>query len=154
MRIENTSDPFRVCGSCKRAWLTWDGFVQDPAVRLLGLQSLAAKPDCNLLVFEHSCGSSISVLARRLRYLLPEVESDVPLPVLFGTDQCRGHCRSLKDLEACDAPCGNIRDRVLMLLVQCLKKTAQQSAKTRGKRQIASRVDHSGATETAGSDQI
>jgi len=128
MGIESASGPFRVCGACKRAWPTWDGFVQDPAVRLRGLQSLAAEPGSNLLVFEHSCGSSISVLARRLRHLLPELESDAPLAVLFGTEQCRGHCRLLKDLEACDAPCGNVRDRALILIIQCLKKTAEQSA--------------------------
>ena len=121
MATESTPGPFQVCGSCKRAWLTWDGFVEDPAVRLLGLQSLAAAPAANLLVFEHSCGSSISVLARRLRHLLPEVESDGPLPVLFGTEQCHGHCRLLADLEACVAPCGNVRDRALILLIQCLK---------------------------------
>ena len=127
MGSECAPGPFQVCGACKRAWTTWDAFVRDPAVRLLGLQSLAAQSGCNLLVFEHSCGSSISVLARRLRYLLPEPESDAPLPVLFGTSECRGHCRFLKDLEACVAPCGNVRDRALILLVQCLKKAAEQS---------------------------
>jgi len=129
METESAAAPFRVCGACKSAWPTWDGFVQDPSVRLLGLQSLAAEPGSNLLVFEHSCGSSISVLARRLRYLLPELESDAPLAVLFGTGECRGHCRLLKDLEACDAPCGNVRDRALILLIQALKKTAGQSAR-------------------------
>ena len=121
MGIDSAPRPFQVCGACKRAWPTWDGFVRDPAVHLRGLQSVASHPGGNLLVFEHSCGSSISVLARRLRPLLPEVESDAALPVLFGTGQCRGHCRLLKDLEACDAPCGNVRDRALILLIQCLK---------------------------------
>ena len=124
MGIESTSDPFRICGACKCAWSTGDGFVQDPEVRLLGLQSLAAEPGCNLLVFEHRCGSSISVLARRLRYLLPEPEPAVPLPVLFGARECRGHCRLLKDLEACDAPCDNVRDRALILFIQSLKNPA------------------------------
>jgi len=128
MGVESASGAFQVCGACKHDWPTWDGFVRDPAVRLLGFQCLAAEPGCNLLVFEHSCGSSISVLARRLRHLLPEVESDAPLPVLFGTDRCRIHCRSLQDLEACDAPCGNVRDRALILLIQCLKNTARQTA--------------------------
>ncbi|HXK01112.1 MAG TPA: hypothetical protein VMS37_01840 [Verrucomicrobiae bacterium] len=122
--MDSASGPFKVCGSCRRAWPTWDGFVQDPDVRLLGLQSLATHPGSNLIVFEHSCGSSISVLARRLRHLLPEPDSGAPLPVLFGTAECRGHCRSLQDLEACDAPCANVRDRALVLLIHCLKKAA------------------------------
>ena len=39
----------------------------------------------------------------------------------MGTAECRGHCRYLHDLEACDAPCSNARDRKLILLVQSLK---------------------------------
>src|SRR5271157_460536 len=126
---ESGSGLFQVCGACKQEWATWDGFIQDPAVRLLGLQSLAAEADCNLLVFEHRCGSSISVLARRLRHLIPELEVEGPLPVLFGTTECRRHCRFLADLEACDARCGNVRDRTLILLVQCMKSAARSSAR-------------------------
>jgi len=114
--------PFQICGSCKRAWATWDSFVLDPTVRLLGLQSELALPDVNLLVFEHGCGSSISILSRRLRHLLPEPQPGEPTVRLMGTAECRGHCRYLNDLEACDAPCSNARDRSLILLVQCMKK--------------------------------
>jgi len=122
MTIECAVGPFQVCGSCRRAWSTWDRFVLDPAVRLLGLQSEITRPDVNLLVFEHGCGSSISILSRRLRHLLPESEPGDPPTSLRGTDQCRGHCLHLEDLEACDAPCNNARDRKLILLVQRMKK--------------------------------
>jgi len=124
MGVQSVSGPFQLCGACKRTWASWHEFVADPAVRLLGLQSVAAGPDCNLLVFEHRCGSSISLLARRLRHLLPEPESEAPLPLLFGTDQCQGHCLHLEDLEACVARCRNVRDRALISLVQSLKKMA------------------------------
>ena len=78
MSVERAAGPFQICGSCRRAWPTWDNFVLDPDVRLLGLQSEIAKPDVNLLVFEHSCGSSISILSKRLRHLLPEPEPGDP----------------------------------------------------------------------------
>jgi hypothetical protein len=122
MSVECVTGPFQICGSCKRAWATWDSFVLDPAVRLLGLQSEIALPDVNLLVFEHGCGSSISILSRRLRHLLPEPQPGDPTVRLMGTAQCREHCLHLKDLEACDAPCSNARDRKLILLVQRMKK--------------------------------
>ncbi|MGA2266939.1 MAG: hypothetical protein ABSH44_00590 [Bryobacteraceae bacterium] len=128
MTVECAAGPFQICGACKRAWPTWDQFVLDPAVRLLGLQSMLTNPDVNLLVFEHSCGSSISILSRRLRHLLPEPEPGDPTVRLLGTTECRGHCRLLGDLEACDAPCSNARDRKLILLVQRMKKEAQESA--------------------------
>jgi len=102
--------------------------VVDPAVRLLGLQSEIAYPDLNLLIFEHSCGSSISILSRRLRYLLPEPGPGDPTVRLMGTDHCRGHCRRLGDLEQCDAPCSNARDRKLILLVQRMKREALEES--------------------------
>ena len=98
----------------------------DPAVRLLGLQAVITNPDFNALVFEHHCGSSISILARRLRHFLPEPEGEAPV-MLMGTEQCRGHCRLLEDLEACDAPCSNARDRKLILLIQRMKNEARTS---------------------------
>jgi hypothetical protein len=124
MTVECAARPFQMCGSCKCAWSTWDSFVLDPAVRLLGLQSVITNPDINLLVFEHGCGSSISILSRRLRHLLPEPQAGAPSARLLGTDQCRGHCLLLEDLAACDAPCSNARDRELILLVQRMKKDA------------------------------
>jgi hypothetical protein len=99
-------------------------------VRLLGLQAVINIPDINLVVFEHSCGSSISILSKRLRHLLPEPEPGSPAVRLLGTDQCRGHCLRLEDLERCDAPCSNARDRELILLVQRLKKEAALSKKS------------------------
>ena len=122
MDVVRAAGTFQVCGSCRRTWSTWDGFVRDAAVRLLGLQSEIARPDFNLLVFEHGCGSSISILCRRLRHLLPEPQFGGPAARLLGTEQCRGHCLHLEDLEVCDAPCSNARDRELILLVQRMKK--------------------------------
>ena len=124
MPIERAVGPFQVCGSCRCAWSTWESFVLDPAVRLLGLQSEITLPDVNMLVFEHGCGSSISILSRRLRHLLPEPEPGNPKVRLLGSDECRGHCLHLVDLEACDAHCSNARDRKLILLVQRMKRGA------------------------------
>jgi len=122
MSEEFAAGPFQVCGACRCVWPTWDGFVLDPSVRLLGLQSSLTNPDVNLLVFEHGCGSSVSVLSRRLRHLLPQPEPGAPHAWLMGTETCRGHCRHLEDLEACDAPCINARDRSLILLLQRMKR--------------------------------
>lgn len=122
MATELATGVFQTCGSCKRAWPTCESFLLDPEVRLLGLQPVLSNPDYNLLVFEHRCGSSVSILTPRLRHLLPEEERDIPPHRLFGTDQCQKHCLRLEDLEQCDAPCTNARDRKLILLVQRLKQ--------------------------------
>jgi hypothetical protein len=95
--------------------------VRDPAVRLIGLQAGPNDPDLNLLVFEHRCGSSISIRAARLRHLVPDPGTN---DKLYASADCRGHCRRLEDLAACDRPCINARDRNLILLVQSMKSAA------------------------------
>ncbi|HYW41285.1 MAG TPA: hypothetical protein VE959_00425 [Bryobacteraceae bacterium] len=129
MDVECAARPFQICGSCRGVWVTWDSFVMDPAVRLLGLQAVITNPEINLLVFEHGCGSSISILSRRLRHLLPAPEPGDPTARLLGTDQCRRHCVRLEDLELCDAPCSSARDRRLIRLLQQMKKEAGGSQK-------------------------
>jgi hypothetical protein len=128
MGVDCAAGPFKICGSCRCTWLSWDRFVLDPAVRLLGLQAAMDNPDFNVLVFEHVCGSSMSILTPRLRHLLKEPEPGEAAGRLLGTEQCQGHCRLLEDLQACDAPCSNARDRKLILLVQRMKKEAEASA--------------------------
>jgi hypothetical protein len=113
--------PFRACGSCSRIWLGWEEFVLDPELRLLGLQAVPERLDASVLVFEHRCGSSVSVLTRRLRHLLPEPPA-ADWPSLRGTEECPGHCLSLEDLAACDRPCSNARDRDLIKIVQRLRE--------------------------------
>ncbi len=97
-------------------------------MRLLGLQALVGLPDANVLIFEHGCGSSVSILTHRLRYLLHEPGPGDARSRLLGTEQCRGHCLVLGDLEACDRPCSNARDRGLIRLVQRMKAETRPSA--------------------------
>ena len=110
---------FKTCGSCRQNWSSWEDFAYDPALRLLGLQAIAGVPDASLLVFEHRCGSSVSVLTRRLRHLVPDHEA-AGWPSLRGTDECAGHCMQLGDNSACPRRCRNARDRALIGLVMRL----------------------------------
>ena len=112
--------PVKVCGSCGRPWRDWDDFLADPQLRLLGLQAVTRMPDANLLVFEHRCGSSVSLLTKRLRHLIPEHPADA-WPSLRGTEECRRHCLSLDDHAPCDRCCTHARDRDLLRLVEELQ---------------------------------
>ena len=115
---------FKVCGACLRPWPTWEDFVADPGVKLLGLQALPDVPDASVLVFEHRCGSSISVLTKRLLHLLPLPDAgEEDWPSLRGTDECRRHCLSLADHAPCDRQCRNARDRELLTLVEGIHAT-------------------------------
>lgn len=117
--------PFVSCGSCHTVWESWRDCLLDPHLRLLGMQAVGNLPQANLLVFEHRCGSSVSVLARRLRFLLAGDVEQTPgtgMPALLGTEECRTHCLQLEDLAACDRRCANAGDRRLALLVAEIKR--------------------------------
>ncbi len=122
MGADSGARPFQTCGACKYAWSTWEDFVRDPGVRLVGLQAFQANTDYNLLVFEHRCRGSVSILTPRLRHLLPPPSPDDPKVRLLGTHDCRGHCNYLEDQEMCDAACSSARDRKLILLVRQMKQ--------------------------------
>ena len=118
----NSNSQFQKCGSCGLSWDQWPDFILDSNIRPIGFQAIPGLPDANLLVFEHRCGSTISVLAKRLRHILADSEHAADLPVLFDTDRCCGHCRFLDDLERCDRLCINARDRRLMLMLLKMKR--------------------------------
>jgi hypothetical protein len=126
---KKTRHAFKTCGSCRKSWEHWQDFVLDPGVRILGFQAIDSLPDANLLVFEHKCGSSISLLAKKLRHLLDEHGEREKLPVLFGSETCRKHCRLIEDLEACDRPCANSRDRMLIQMLIRMKRARAHKPK-------------------------
>ena len=107
-------EPFRACGACGKRWPTAAAFLDDGALVVVGLQVAAHLPEANLIVFEHGCGSSVSVRTSRLRFLLPDPTEGAHATDLFDTEQCQQLCRQLAEWAACDRPCVNARDRHLL----------------------------------------
>ena len=122
--VQSGENPFRTCGCCGQVWQSWKDFVHDPGLRLLGLQAKGTLPEANLLVFEHRCGSSVSALTSRFRQLLPDSQDISGWSSLRGTEQCSGYCLQLENLEQCDRPCINARDRRLILHLMGMKRQA------------------------------
>jgi hypothetical protein len=120
--------PVRVCGACGQQWQRWPDFIQDPKVRILGLQVVPDMPEANLLVFEHACGSTISVLASRLRHLVDAPPPSTTMPCLYGTTACGQECRHIKNLSRCDRQCRNAVDRQLTILIDSVKQGRQTLA--------------------------
>jgi hypothetical protein len=119
---EPRSGPFRACGACHRDWPTAAAFLGDPSLAVIGLQVVEHLPEANLIVFEHACGSSVSVRASRLRFLLPDPEEGSDFPSLYGAEECQGLCRWIDEWRVCDRRCANARDRQLLQLVLRIKE--------------------------------
>jgi len=115
------TEPFRFCGACRRHWADATAFLTDSTLAIVGLQVVQHLSEANLIVFEHACGSSVSVRTSRLRFLLPDPEDGVDLPDRWGTEECRSLCRRLDEWAACDRPCINSRDRELLRVLIRIK---------------------------------
>lgn len=119
---EQPADPVRICGSCGQQWQYWHDFLRDPRVRILGIQVVPNMPQANLLVFEHSCGSSISVLASKLRHLVDAPDPPPGTPCLYATEACGQECRRIENLAYCNRHCRNTVDRQLAILINSIKR--------------------------------
>ena len=104
---------FRKCGVCGQVWMTWQAFVLDRELTLLGLQAAPRTPRANALVFNHKSCGSVSVLTYKLRgpLGLPDPEPD-------EDGSCDGCYRDLAELAACDKDCPIAPDRKLVGMIQ------------------------------------
>jgi len=107
------AEPFRRCNMCGRTWATWEAFLLDPQVSLVGLQAVPKVPAASVLVFNHARCGSISVRTAKLRPLLSIDENS-----LSEVEPCDGCFRDLDDLARCDKPCSVAADRRLALEVR------------------------------------
>ena len=112
------SDPFRTCRLCNQSWSSFDEFIHDPKIQLVGLQAVPKIPKASVLVFIHEGCGSISVLTSKLRQLLdlPEVDEQ-------AAEECQGCFRDLDELCACTLPCTIASDRLLTQRVIELKRS-------------------------------
>jgi hypothetical protein len=114
--------PFGTCGACGQRWDTWTAFLEDPCLTLVGLQVAEHLPEANLIVFEHACGSSVSVRAARLRFLLPTPDEEQDVPAGWATAECERLCQRLEEWRTCDRPCVNARARRVLQHILRIKE--------------------------------
>ena len=104
---------------CNKTWRTWQGFVADPDIQVVGLQAVPSVPRANVLVFLHKGCGSISVKTSTLRDLMGEPGSSNRDRGLEN-EPCDGCFRDLEDLAKCQKACVIAGDRRLTL--ELLKK--------------------------------
>jgi hypothetical protein len=68
--LESLPDgPFKICTSCERRWDTREQFLDDPTIVLLGYQSFLPDDVLGLFMFNHDCGTTLTIRAARLEDL-------------------------------------------------------------------------------------
>ena len=99
---DKINDIFKECPNCGHKWKTRNDFLADKNVILIGYQAHFNELETGLFQFNHSCGTTFSVMAKDFRDLY-----DGPIfeDTKTGTRHCPGYCLKKSELAPCPAKC-------------------------------------------------
>jgi hypothetical protein len=68
--------PFKWCPICQVVWGTPADFLKDVGLSCIGRQESAKAGDTGLIMFNHSCGTTLSITAERSNAFLRQRSND------------------------------------------------------------------------------
>lgn len=93
---------FKICSLCGFVWRGRTSFLSDPSLHLVGYQVHFEELSAGLFLFNHSCGTTLSVQAKEFQDLCG---GPMFSERLTGTEECQGSCLHEDDLRPCPAKC-------------------------------------------------
>lgn len=93
---------FKICPRCGFVWTGRTYFLSDPTIHLIGYQIHFEELSAGLFLFNHSCGTTLSVQAKEF---LDFYGGPMFTERLNGTEECQGSCLHKDDLRPCPAKC-------------------------------------------------
>ena len=111
--------PFKRCSCCQAVWLTRDDFLSDPDVGLIGYQAHFEELQAGLILFNHSCHTTLAIKVECLHDLY-----DGPIFQVRATDgpDCQGYCHNRGELRPCPAQCECAYVREILQIVRNWQK--------------------------------
>jgi hypothetical protein len=101
---------FKHCTLCQARWETPLAMTEDPSLKALGMVVDFEDPYRTLFLFNHTCGTTLSLTADDLLPLLPSLSGEM----LAGLEGCPRHCFKFDNLEPCGESCNNAPLRQLL----------------------------------------
>lgn len=114
---------FKQCTCCKHDWKTREEFLKDPGVELIGYQVSFNELLLGLLLFNHTCGTTVAIPVNRLRDLYT---GSIYETRKTGTKECPGYCLRQRELKPCPVQCECAWIRDLIQIVSKMEKTGQK----------------------------
>lgn len=108
---------FKVCNTCGHQWETRDRFLSDPGIEAVGYQVFFENLKLGLFLFNHSCGTTLSVEADRLLDLYDGPFYPDRKPA--SGRNCPGRCLNENILSPCSDEC---RCAFISKMLQILKQ--------------------------------
>lgn len=110
---------FKECPSCRRKWSKYADFLADPAIHLIGYQVFFEDQSGGLFLFNHSCGTTLSIEVDSLQHL-----HDGPLYTenIIGSARCPGLCLARDVNTPCPEKCECASVRAILQRIRKWRK--------------------------------
>lgn len=112
-------EPFKQCTCCPVNWRTRDDFLSDPDVELIGYQAHFEDLKAGLLLFNHSCKTTMAIDVAAFCDLY---DGPVFKERHTGQPSCQGYCLRRDELRPCPNRCECAFVRAILQIVQNWKK--------------------------------
>ncbi len=125
---------FKKCPSCKKKWSDYEEFLADPYLKLIGYQMFLEDLKEGLFLFNHSCGTTLSLTVQSFEHLYDGPVYDTRA---LGGENCPGLCLIKKETASCSEECDCAYVRAIMQTIKAWHKR-KSSASSLGEAQLKS----------------
>jgi hypothetical protein len=112
-------EPFKRCACCQAEWRTRDDFLSDPEVGLIGYQANFEELKAGLLLFNHSCRTTLAIEVACFQDLY---DGPIFQQRATGGADCLGYCLNRSELRPCPAFCECAYVREVLQIVRNWQK--------------------------------
>jgi len=116
---------FKKCSFCKHEWPQQNDFLIDPDLQMAGYQVHHELVDSGLLLFNHSCGSTIAVTVASVKNLYHGIKSKTKA---LGSNECPDYCVHTDNLKVCPVDCEYAYVRDIMQIIKTWPKIETQGS--------------------------
>jgi len=110
---------FKKCPCCRFEWKKRDDFLYDKDLEIIGYQSNLDALELGLLLFNHKCGTTLSVSVEGFRDLY---DGPVYSESKTGGGECPGYCLHRDELRRCPTKCACAWARELVQIIKNIEK--------------------------------
>jgi len=110
---------FKTCQTCAYRWMTRADFLTDNHISLVGYQVNFNKLEAGLFLFNHNCGTTLSMQVKDFKDLY---NGPIYRDRCTGKEECPGYCLRKDKLDPCLAKCECAFVREIMQLIKQIPK--------------------------------
>jgi hypothetical protein len=118
------AEGFLNCAVCNSSWPDQKSLLTDPEISVIGYQTNFIDLKFGLFLFNHSCGTTLSMQVRHFQNLY---HGPIASKRATGTEDCPKYCLYKDDMRPCSVDCECAYVREILQIIQKWPKTVTLS---------------------------